>query len=86
MDILKTVLWSLGGVYLLILLIVAFKTAKPLKTVLIGVALGVAALAAVDLTSRFTGVYIPINPRTVGGSAAFGIPGVITFLIMKTIL
>lgn len=47
--------------------------------------LGVAALAAVDLTARFTGVYVPVNVYTLPGSALFGLPAVCAFVVLQTV-
>ena len=45
-----------------------------------------AALIAVNLTSRFTGVHIPINIYTVPSAAVFGIPACAVLVILETVL
>lgn len=67
------------------LLIFAAKTGKPFKTLLLNAFLGLAVMAIIDLTAKFTGVHIPVNQYTVVGSAVFGIPAVCGFLILPII-
>ena len=86
MGTLETVAICVGCIYFFSLLIIALKTEKPGRTIWTGALAGVAALAAVDLTTVLTGVYIPLNIWTVGGSVASGIPGVVAFLVLKMIM
>ncbi len=69
----------------LVLLIFAAKTGKPFKSLLLNAFIGIAAMAVIDLTAKFTGVHIPVNWWTVTGSAVFGIPAVCGFLILPII-
>ncbi len=85
-DFLYIILMIAFLIYVFALLIIAVKTNKPFSTMAGGAATGIAALAVVDLTSTFTGVFIPLNVWTVSSSAAFGIPGVISLLIVNKIM
>ena len=67
------------------LLIFAAKTKRFFKTLLLNAFLGIAVMAIIDLTAKFTGVHIPVNQYTVAGSAVFGIPAVCGFLILPII-
>ncbi len=69
----------------LAILIVCVLGRKPLRCIILNIAIGVAALAAVNITARFTGVYIPVNEWTVGGSAVFGMPGVCGIILLQMI-
>ena len=59
---------ALGG---LAVLIFAFKTGKPLRALLLNALSGLAVLALVDITTRFTGI-----------SAGLGVPAVCLFLVL----
>lgn len=85
MKILETVLTVAVIIYFLVYIILALNCKKPFKTLILIALGGLAALAVVNLTSRFTGVYIPVNPYTVGISASGGIVGTVALLIIKLI-
>lgn len=85
MEILKY-----GGIAALIIgalaiFICAVKGGKPIKSLLINAFLGIAVMAAIDLTSKFTGVHVPVNQWTVAGAAGFGVPAVCAFLVLPII-
>ncbi|MBE6756935.1 MAG: hypothetical protein E7552_00085 [Ruminococcaceae bacterium] len=46
---------------------------------------GVAALLMVDAVGSFTGVSLALNPLTLGTCGAFGVPGVVTLLVLKAV-
>ena len=85
MEILKYVGIAVIAVGAVALLIFAAKTGKPFKTLILNAFLGIAVMAIIDLTAKFTGVHIPVNQYTVAGSAVFGIPAVCGFLILPII-
>lgn len=66
-------------------LIFAAGTNKPFKTIFFYAFLGILGLAAVNLTSKFSGVYIPVNAYTLGSAGALGLPGTISLLLLKMI-
>lgn len=73
---------ALGG---LAVLIFAFKTGKPFRALLLNALSGLAVLTLIDITTRFTGVHIPVNQWTAGLSAGFGVPAVCLFLVLPVI-
>lgn len=85
MEILKYGGIAVIAVGAVALLIFAAKTGKLFKTLLLNAFLGIAVMAIIDLTAKFTGVHIPVNQYTVAGSAVFGIPAVCGFLILPII-
>lgn len=83
MEILKysaIVLLSVSG---LIMFVFAVKSKKFFKTVFFNAFMGLILLSTIDLTAKFTGVYIPVNEYTVTGSAVYGIPALLMFLALK---
>ena len=77
---------SVLSLFAFMLLIIYIRSRRPLKSAGINALLGLAALAAVNLTARFTGVYIPINVFSLPGAAIFGMPAVCVFIILQTII
>lgn len=74
------------SVFALVVLFFAIKSHKFFKTLLFNAFLGVCVLAIVDLTSKLSGIYIPINWYSVGSSATFGIPAVCLLLVLQIII
>ena len=85
MTILKYAVLIVLSVFLFVILGFAIKTKKSFRILLFNVFMGWTTLAIIDLTAKFTGVYIPINEYTVTGCGVFGIPAVIIFLIFRFI-
>ena len=86
MKILGIAVASLSGVFALLLLFLHIKSRRPVRSEAINTALGIAALFTVNLTARFSGVYIPVNIYTLPGAALFGIPAVCVFVIIQMIV
>lgn len=82
---LKIIFICLLVIYGFLYFIFAVGTNKPFKTIVLYAFLGVLGLAAVNLTSNFSGVYIPVNAYTLGSSAALGLPGTISLLLLRMI-
>ena len=59
---------------------------KPFKYIFINFLIGAAALAAVNLTARFTGIRIPINPYSACAGSVFSLPGVCGLLFLRLIM
>ena len=81
----QILLWCIaigGGIALLI---GAFKTGRPVRTLLGSALQGASALAAVNVTGMFTGVSLGLNALSGIACAALGVPGVITLLLLKLI-
>lgn len=85
MEILKYIILSALGITVLLILFFALKSRKFFKTLFFNAFLGITALAVIDITSKFSGVYIPVNYYTVGASGVLGLPGVFGFLISNFI-
>lgn len=85
MQILKYGAIILLSVSAFFILIFACISGKPFKTLLLNSIIGFGVLGIIDLTSSFTGAYIPINEFTGIGSAVFGLPAVCSFLLLKII-
>ena len=83
---LKTVFICICVIYGFLYFIFAVGTKKPFKTIFFYAFLGVLGLIAVNITAKFSGVYIPVNAYTIASSAALGLPGTITLLVLKVIL
>lgn len=62
----------------------AKQSKKPLKRACGTALTGLAALAAVNISGIFTGVYIPVSCLSVCASAVGGIPAVTAMLIIDT--
>lgn len=82
MEILKYIAISVLLLSAFIIFCFAVKSKKLLKTLLLNGFMGICLLAIINLTAKFSGVYIPINLYTVSGSAVFGIPALIGFLVL----
>ncbi len=80
--------WIILGAGFLIFLIIqaASREKKPFRKAALTMASGLIALAAVNLTSGFTGVALPVSILSLCGAAVGGIPGVTLLLVMNMIL
>lgn len=58
---------------------------KPFGTLLLNLFMGIVLLAIINLTSVYTGIYIPVNKYTVVGSGVFGVPSIIGLLLLNII-
>lgn len=57
-----------------------------MKSFLFSAMLGFLALALVNLTAQYTGVFIPLNRLTLAASGVLGVPGVTLLVLLNTIL
>lgn len=57
-----------------------------MKGFLLSAALGLAALALVNLCGTYTGVVLPVNRLSLGAAGILGIPGVTLLILLNTIL
>lgn len=85
MLFLKIAVLAAVSISLLCQLIIAVKSGKPFKNLAVSAVCGIIGLAAVDLTVKFTGIHIPINPYTVSSSALFGLPAVCGLVLLQLI-
>lgn len=81
----KSLIIILSVIYGFVYFIIAAKTKKPFKTIFSFAALGLLGLMVINLTSKFSGVYIPVNVYTVSLNAALGLPATITLLLLRLI-
>lgn len=86
MKTLAVVLISVLSVFALIIFALHIKSRRPLRSAGINALIGAAALLAVNLTARFTGVRIPVNVYTLPGAAVFGLPACAVFVLLQTLL
>ena len=66
--------------------IIYIKSKKFFKLFFLNAVLGLAILIIIKITTKFSGVYLPINLYTVVGSSVFGLPAIIGFLILNFVL
>ena len=57
-----------------------------MKKLAVSAFLGLAALTMVNLTTKYSGVSLPVSPLSIGTSAVLGIPGVILLVILENVL
>ncbi|OJU09558.1 MAG: hypothetical protein BGN88_04355 [Clostridiales bacterium 43-6] len=82
LQIVFTVLSSIAGLFLLVY---AFRTKKPLRTIFTSAFLGVVSLFVISMTGPMTGISVAMNVYTLSTSAILGIPGVIVLVLTKSI-
>lgn len=46
---------------------------------------GLGAILLVDAVGSFTGVSLALNPLTLAAGGVFGVPGVVTLLVLKAV-
>ena len=68
------------------LLILHIKSHKLIKSIMLNALLGFAAIAIINLTQNFTGVFVPVNWWTVGGSGIFGLPCVCGVVLLQILI
>ena len=67
------------------LIILMIRTPGFFKRFFASAATGFAVLAAIDLTSAATGIFIAVSGWTIAVAAFLGLPGVISLLLIKAI-
>lgn len=82
---LKIVLISAAVIYGFIYLIMAVRTKKPFKTIFMFALFGILALLAVNFTSKYSGIHLPVNEYTISATAVFGLPGTVFLLLLRMI-
>lgn len=86
MEVLKYLILGLLGITAFAIFIIAIKSKKPLKFLFFNSLVGIGILFVLYFTKKYTGTYLPINQYTLIGSAVFGIPAIIGFLILNILL
>ena len=82
----KTFFIVIFSFFAAVVLFFGIKSHKFLKTLLFNAFLGLCTLAIIDLTAKFTGMYIPLNWYSVGGSAVFGVPFIVILILLQIII
>lgn len=77
---------SVLALFSLVILFFAIKSHNFLKTLFFNAFIGLVILAIIDLTGKFTGIFIPINPYSVAGASVFGIPAICGLLILQILI
>ncbi len=70
----------------LIIIHLIMRSKHPIRSSLLSLLPGIAALICVNLISGYTNVTIPVSPLSLSVSAVLGIPGVTCLLIIQRIL
>lgn len=83
MTVLAWISGVIGIIYLWILLVHCRRTGHILRALTLTVGSGLCGLLILNLTARFTGVSLGINPWTVGTAASFGLPGIAGLLFLR---
>ncbi len=81
--IILSVWLSVSGFALLILHI---KSHRFVKSVILNAFLAFIAIAIINITKKFTGVYIPINMYTVNGCGILGLPCVCGVVLLQMLV
>lgn len=77
---------SLGIFICLVFIQVLIRSKHPIKKTILNILIGIFSLIAVNISSTFTGVFIPVSLLSIGVAAILGLPGVTTILILNMIL
>lgn len=77
--------YVLPAVAALCVLIAAFHAGHAVRRLFVSTLQGVAALFAVNAAGTLTGITIAVNPVTLTAAGVFGLPGVISVLLLNTI-
>ena len=75
----------LSGAAALTVLVMMVRTGKPVRRAATSLVEGFCAMAAVDVAGIFTGVSLGFSWFTAAVCGVFGIPGVISLLIMRAL-
>ena len=70
---------------LLVFFVFAIKSKHFFKTIFLNAFFGLSVLAIINLTSKYSGIYIPINPISVFCASNFSISGICGLLILNLV-
>ena len=85
MDIYLKIIFFTMIICEILILLFSFKKGGVLRFVTLNAIIGIFITALINMTEKYTGCYIPINPFTVILPASFGIPAVICLILLKFI-
>lgn len=83
METMKTIFICLAALYAVAFLFFAFKTGKPLKTLLLNILVGLAVFTLLNVSSEYTGVGLQVNGWSLLCAGAAGVPGVALMVLMR---
>lgn len=85
MQFLKISAWVILSVTAFMLLVFFIRSRKPVKSLILNAFSGISALILINLTTKFTGIHIPVNWWSVITASGLGIPGIIGLILAQVI-
>ena len=70
----------------LVLLVLHIKSHKLIRSILANAFLGFVSIAVINITQKFTGVFIPLNWYTVIGGGTLGLPGICGIILAQILI
>jgi len=86
MEILKYLSLGVIGIGVFIILVFALRTKQATKMLLINSVIGFGIFLVLYFTRKYTGINLNLNVYTAIGSAVFGIPAIIVFLLLNFLM
>ncbi|MBO5019298.1 MAG: pro-sigmaK processing inhibitor BofA family protein [Clostridia bacterium] len=86
MENLKISIIILLSVSAFLIMIFTFLSKKPLKMIFINILINLAVLLIINITTKYSGVRIPINLYTLIGCTVYGTPCIVGYLLLPLIL
>ena len=80
---LTVLVWTVLGAAVIAVLVTTVQSGRPVRYWLTSLVQGVCAIAAVDVVGIFTGISLGFSWFSVACCTAFGMPGVISLLLMR---
>lgn len=68
-----------------IIFLLSVYSGKGIKRIILNALIGIGVWMVLNLTSKYTGVRIPVNIYSLVGISAFSVPAIIGFLVLKII-
>ena len=75
------IVWLALGAF--VLLVLHLKSHRLIRSIILNALLGFVAIAIINITQKFTGVFVPLNWYTIGGSGIFGLPCVCGVVLLQ---
>lgn len=69
-----------------VLLLFYIKSRKPIKSLILSALSGIATLVIINLSTKFTGLHIPVNWWSVLAVSGLGVPAVIGLILLQIII
>lgn len=86
MELLKIFAIAVLSLGALILLGLYIRGRKPIKSLILNALSGIAAIVIINLTTKFTGIHIPVNWWSVISASGLGAPAVIGIILLQIII